>query len=93
MSQNLSSAAVVIGALRAIYRLYSKCDLFAFQFQPYIRINRACTASACMGLISPRDFVDVVTTRETDEGISTNGISLPFLSHTPSYAKMFSIKF
>ena len=47
-------------------------------FQPYIRINRACTASACMGLISPRDFVDVVTTRETDEGISTNGIPLPF---------------
>ena len=26
-----------------------------------------------MGLISPRDFVDVIITRETDEGISTNG--------------------
>ena len=26
-----------------------------------------------MGLISPRDFVDVITTRETEEGISTNG--------------------
>ena len=41
--------------------------------QPDLRVNRACTASACMGLISPRDFVDVILTKETDSYISTNG--------------------
>lgn len=40
-----------------------------------LRINRACTASACMGLISPRDFVDLIITRETDTYYSTNAVS------------------
>ncbi|XP_052102717.1 stAR-related lipid transfer protein 5-like isoform X1 [Mytilus californianus] len=40
-----------------------------------LRINRACTSSACMGLISPRDFVDLIVTKETDTYLSTNAIS------------------
>lgn len=46
---------------------------FFFWFQPDLRINRACTASAMLGLISPRDFVDLILVRETDECFSTNG--------------------
>ncbi|XP_063435335.1 stAR-related lipid transfer protein 5-like isoform X3 [Mytilus trossulus] len=40
-----------------------------------LRLNRACTSSACMGLISPRDFVDLIVTKETDTYLSTNAIS------------------
>ncbi|KAL5004816.1 hypothetical protein ScPMuIL_018272 [Solemya velum] len=47
-------------------------------FTKDLRINRACTASACMGLISPRDFVDLILTKETDEYYSTNAISIDY---------------
>lgn len=43
---------------------------------PDLRINRACTASAMLGLISPRDFVDLILVRETDECFSTNACSV-----------------
>lgn len=55
-----------------------KIEVLEWLEKPLLRINRACTASACMGLISPRDFVDVITTRETEEGISTNGVSVQY---------------
>ncbi|CAG2235807.1 unnamed protein product [Mytilus edulis] len=41
-----------------------------------LRLNRACTSSACMGLISPRDFVDLIVTKETDTYLSTNATSV-----------------
>ncbi|ESP05526.1 hypothetical protein LOTGIDRAFT_102899 [Lottia gigantea] len=37
-----------------------------------VRINRVCTDSACMGMISPRDFVDVILNKKTEDGMSTN---------------------
>lgn len=46
------------------------------QIEKDLRVNRACTNSACMGLISPRDFVDLIVIKETDEYISTNAISI-----------------
>uniref|UniRef100_A0A8W8IC23 START domain-containing protein n=1 Tax=Magallana gigas TaxID=29159 RepID=A0A8W8IC23_MAGGI len=46
--------------------------------KPDLRINRACTASAMLGLISPRDFVDLILVRETDECFSTNAISIEY---------------
>ncbi|OWF49596.1 S-antigen protein [Mizuhopecten yessoensis] len=46
------------------------------QMENDLRINRACTNSACMGLISPRDFVDLILIKETDEYLSTNAISI-----------------
>ncbi|KAK6178785.1 hypothetical protein SNE40_011293 [Patella caerulea] len=48
------------------------------QISDDIRINRTCTDSACMGMISPRDFVDVVLTKKTEDGISTNGVSVNY---------------
>ncbi|XP_046354653.1 stAR-related lipid transfer protein 5-like [Haliotis rufescens] len=41
-----------------------------------LRINRTCTDSACMGLISPRDFLDCILTIREDTFISTNGVSV-----------------
>ncbi|XP_021355226.1 stAR-related lipid transfer protein 5-like isoform X2 [Mizuhopecten yessoensis] len=46
------------------------------QMENDLRINRACTNSACMGLISPRDFVDLILIKETDEYLSTNAVSI-----------------
>nr|AJM13631.1 stAR-related lipid transfer protein 5-like protein [Mimachlamys nobilis] len=46
------------------------------QIEDDLRINRACTSSACMGLISPRDFVDLILIKETDEYLSTNAKSV-----------------
>ncbi|KAJ8304894.1 hypothetical protein KUTeg_018477 [Tegillarca granosa] len=46
------------------------------QIDSDLRINRACTHSAAMGLISPRDFVDLIQIKETDEYISTNAVSV-----------------
>ncbi|XP_069136982.1 stAR-related lipid transfer protein 5-like isoform X2 [Argopecten irradians] len=46
------------------------------QIEKDLRVNRACTNSACMGLISPRDFVDLILIKETDEYLSTNAISI-----------------
>ncbi|XP_033750450.1 stAR-related lipid transfer protein 5-like isoform X2 [Pecten maximus] len=46
------------------------------QIDKDLRVNRACTNSACMGLISPRDFVDLILSKETDEYFSTNAISI-----------------
>ncbi|XP_060062496.1 stAR-related lipid transfer protein 5-like [Ylistrum balloti] len=46
------------------------------QIDKDLRVNRACTNSACMGLISPRDFVDLILIKETDEYLSTNAISI-----------------
>lgn len=46
------------------------------QIDSDLRINRACTHSAAMGLISPRDFVDLIQIKETDEYISTNAVSI-----------------
>ncbi|XP_052795322.1 stAR-related lipid transfer protein 5-like isoform X1 [Mya arenaria] len=43
-----------------------------------LRINRACTASAMMGLISPRDFVDLILNKETDSYLSTNAVSIRY---------------
>ncbi|XP_076465003.1 stAR-related lipid transfer protein 5-like [Babylonia areolata] len=40
------------------------------------RINLTSTNSAAMGLISPRDFVDVVVTIKADNTISTCGVSV-----------------
>lgn len=65
--------------LTCFYYLNTRTTVSLVNFQPDLRINRACTASACMGLISPRDFVDVVLTKETDSYISTNGKKLIWL--------------
>ncbi|KAH3843391.1 stAR-related lipid transfer protein 5-like [Dreissena polymorpha] len=43
-----------------------------------LRVNRCCTDSAMMGLISPRDFVDLIINKETDSYISTNAVSLRY---------------
>ncbi|XP_045156584.2 stAR-related lipid transfer protein 5-like [Mercenaria mercenaria] len=55
-----------------------KIEILEWLDKPDLRVNRACTASACMGLISPRDFVDVILTKETDSYISTNGVSVSY---------------
>lgn len=55
-----------------------KIEVLKWLEHPNFRVNRACTASACMGLISPRDFVDVIATCETDECFSTNAVSVKF---------------
>ncbi|KAK3098448.1 hypothetical protein FSP39_019553 [Pinctada imbricata] len=48
------------------------------ELEPDLRINRACTSSAMLGLISPRDFVDLILIKETDEYISTNAVSIVY---------------
>lgn len=47
--------------------------MYIYLYLQVLRVNRACTSSACMGLISPRDFVDLILTKETDTYYSTNG--------------------
>ncbi|KAL8606443.1 hypothetical protein ACOMHN_015532 [Nucella lapillus] len=41
-----------------------------------IRINLTSTNSAAMGLISPRDFVDIVASIKSDNSISSCGVSV-----------------
>ncbi|XP_048734306.1 stAR-related lipid transfer protein 5 isoform X2 [Ostrea edulis] len=53
-----------------------KIEILKWIEKPDLRINRACTASAMLGLISPRDFVDVILVRETEESFSTNACSV-----------------
>ncbi|XP_022333397.2 stAR-related lipid transfer protein 5-like isoform X2 [Crassostrea virginica] len=53
-----------------------KIEILKWIEKPDLRINRACTASAMLGLISPRDFVDLILVRETDECLSTNACSV-----------------
>ncbi|XP_011445354.1 stAR-related lipid transfer protein 5-like isoform X2 [Crassostrea angulata] len=53
-----------------------KIEILKWIETPDLRINRACTASAMLGLISPRDFVDLILVRETDECFSTNACSV-----------------
>lgn len=53
-----------------------KIEILKWIDEPVLRINRACTSSACMGLISPRDFVDLILTKETDTYYSTNATSI-----------------
>ncbi|KAH9518337.1 StAR- lipid transfer protein 5 [Bulinus truncatus] len=48
------------------------------QVNPDITIIRSLTNSAAMGLISPRDFVDIILTIKTDDCISTNGRSIEY---------------
>ncbi|XP_011445353.1 stAR-related lipid transfer protein 5-like isoform X1 [Crassostrea angulata] len=55
-----------------------KIEILKWIETPDLRINRACTASAMLGLISPRDFVDLILVRETDECFSTNAISIEY---------------
>nr|XP_022333396.1 stAR-related lipid transfer protein 5-like isoform X1 [Crassostrea virginica] len=55
-----------------------KIEILKWIEKPDLRINRACTASAMLGLISPRDFVDLILVRETDECLSTNAISINY---------------
>ncbi|KAL4228196.1 hypothetical protein ACF0H5_013630 [Mactra antiquata] len=63
-----------------------KIETLEWTEPPELRVNRACTASACMGLISPRDFVDVILTKETDSYISTNAVSIKY-SNCPEEKK------
>lgn len=54
-----------------------------------MRIIRVVTSSALMGVISSRDFIDVVKTVKNDDFISTNGEDIN-LSVFSSY--MFKIR-
>ncbi|KAL3867162.1 hypothetical protein ACJMK2_044384 [Sinanodonta woodiana] len=54
----------------------TKVDIVEWLQEPELRINRCCTTSACMGLISPRDFVDLVYNIETSDHYITNGVSI-----------------
>ncbi|XP_059174643.1 stAR-related lipid transfer protein 5-like [Physella acuta] len=53
------------------------------QITPDLRICRSTTNSAAMGLISPRDFIDVILTIITDDCISTNGTSIEYSDCPP----------
>lgn len=55
-----------------------KIEILKWIEKPDLRINHACTASAMLGLISPRDFVDLILVRETEECFSTNAISIEY---------------
>nr|KAI8755238.1 stAR-related lipid transfer protein 5-like [Biomphalaria glabrata] len=48
------------------------------QVNPEITIIRSLTNSAAMGLISPRDFIDIILTLKSDDCISTNGRSIEY---------------
>jgi len=55
-----------------------KIEILEWIERPHLRINRACTGSACMGVISPRDFIDVIITAEDDFCYSTNAMSIKY---------------